>query len=97
MNVFKICTTTTGGLAVAVPGELRGYWEAHQRYGRLPWAELFNATIELCEEGSIVTSYGASNLLAKQELILAEPTMAEILINPDTGSVWVVRLRSFVR
>ncbi|XP_046419011.1 glutathione hydrolase 1 proenzyme-like [Neodiprion fabricii] len=78
-----------GGLAVAVPGELLGYWEAHQKFGRLPWVELFNATIELCEEGSIVTDYLAAYLETKKEQILAEPTMAEILINPDTGSVWL--------
>ncbi|XP_012250890.2 scoloptoxin SSD14-like isoform X2 [Athalia rosae] len=78
-----------GGLAVAVPGELLGYWEAHQKFGKLPWAELFEATITLCEKGHIVTSYLASYLESKSERILAEPTIAEILINPETKSVWV--------
>jgi gamma-glutamyltranspeptidase/glutathione hydrolase len=40
-----------GHLAVGVPGTVAGFWEAHQRYGTLPWNQLIAPAIRLAEEG----------------------------------------------
>lgn len=67
-----------------------GYWEAHKKYGRLPWSELFEPVIKLCETGSIINEYLAAYLVDKEPMIKNESSLARILINPNTGRVWIV-------
>ena len=43
-----------GTVSVSVPGAVDGWWTLHQRYGRLPWKDLFQPAIALAEEGAPV-------------------------------------------
>jgi gamma-glutamyltranspeptidase len=36
---------------IAIPGELKAYWTLHQKYGRLPWAELFKPAVHFARNG----------------------------------------------
>uniref|UniRef100_A0A182QND5 Gamma-glutamyltransferase n=1 Tax=Anopheles farauti TaxID=69004 RepID=A0A182QND5_9DIPT len=77
-----------GGLSIAVPAELKGYWTLHQKYGKLPWKTLVNPTIELCQKGSYVTDYLEKNLSSRKAQLLAYPQLAALFINPKTNDTW---------
>ncbi|XP_043484623.1 scoloptoxin SSD14-like isoform X2 [Leptopilina heterotoma] len=77
----------TGSLSVAVPGELAGYWEAHKRFGNLPWAELFEPSIEICDNGYNLTKSQYKGLQEDNFNIHDDPTLKEMFIDPETGEL----------
>lgn len=42
-----------GAKAAGVPGTVAGFWEAHRRYGKLPWSKLVEPAIKLAEDGFV--------------------------------------------
>ena len=75
IHLVALCTYMAGGLAVAVPGELAGYWAAHQQYGKLNWSRLVLPTAEMVEKGIPVNSHLANSLQEFQKLVIDEPSM----------------------
>ena len=52
-----------GGLAVGVPGEMKGLWTLYTEIGGgVPWSSLLEPTIQLCEQGFLVDATLASAL-----------------------------------
>ena len=43
-----------GSRAAGVPGTVMGLWEAHQRFGKLPWAELLTPAVGYAKNGFTV-------------------------------------------
>lgn len=70
-----------GGLAVAVPGELRGYWELHRRHGRLPWADLLQPAIQMCEEGVEAGPFVTKCLNEYEANVMSSPSLRAIFGN----------------
>jgi gamma-glutamyltranspeptidase/glutathione hydrolase len=54
--------STSGALAVGIPGTISGIFEAHQKFGSLPMTELIQPSIELAIKGIIVTKKQAKRL-----------------------------------
>lgn len=46
-----------GPLTVSVPGAVDGWYELHERYGRLPMSELLQPAIDYADEGFPVTAF----------------------------------------
>lgn len=80
--------TISGGKAIAVPGELKGYWDLHQTHGKLAWSRLFEPVIALCRRGHEVSKYLANILKSRRSVVVGSPTLAEIFINPETKDVY---------
>ena len=56
-----------GHLSVGVPGTVAGFWEAHQRFGSLPWEDLLLPAIKLAEEGFEVPEKLGGGMLTRLE------------------------------
>ncbi|XP_076363348.1 scoloptoxin SSD14-like isoform X2 [Tachypleus tridentatus] len=77
-----------GGLSVAVPGELAGYIVAWKQYGKLPWSELFQPAIEMCENGFSVGKELGMALASNMELIQNESSLRVFFWNTNTNDVY---------
>ncbi|MBV8049254.1 MAG: gamma-glutamyltransferase [Paludibacterium sp.] len=71
-----------GGRSVGVPGVLAMLAMAHRRYGRLPWATLFQPAIRQAEQGFPLSPrlYG---LLAGERFLAQDATARRYFYNPD--------------
>lgn len=68
-----------GHLAAGVPGSVAGMWEAHRRFGSLPWAELVEPAINLAD-GIVVHERLAASLRSYQERLRRFPATAAALL-----------------
>lgn len=90
VDMFANSSKVSGPLSIAVPGELKGYWELHKRYGKLPWAQLIQPTIELCRNGHVVSKFMSEMLMKYRDVVKGTPSLAEIYLNPETGDVYKI-------
>lgn len=48
---YTVNNNFVGGLAVGIPGQLRGMETAWKMHGRLPWADLIQPSIKIARQG----------------------------------------------
>lgn len=81
-------SSTLGRLASGVPGSVAGMFEAHSKYGKLPWKQLLQPAIDLAKKGVVQTEREARGLNAiKKDLLELNPG-TKYFLNP-TGKDWV--------
>ncbi|CAN0336380.1 unnamed protein product [Lampetra fluviatilis] len=93
-DMFDAGSSRIGGLAIAVPGEIRGYALAHRRHGRLPWARLFQPSIALARNGFRMSGPLASAIVEHRQAIEASPSLRDVFCD-DHGEI--LQVNSTVR
>lgn len=65
-NMYNGSKSYSGGpLSIGVPGEVKGYWELHRKYGNATWKELIEPAIEICEDGFLMSKHMADVVESK--------------------------------
>ena len=71
-----------GGQPVGVPGVISALWKQHRKFGKLPWAELFDPAIRLAEDGFKV-SPRLHAAIAESEWLEADEAAQAVYYLPD--------------
>lgn len=75
-----------GNMAIAVPGEIAGYYAMWSRFGRLEWRQLFEPAINMCLNGVPVSRPLADSLSMVDSSIREYKNLREMYINASTNS-----------
>ena len=78
---LRFAEAVVGGRSVGAPGTVRALALAHERYGKLPWASLFEPAITLAEQGAI------SERAGRPVQHFAAPTV-RVVETTAAGDIW---------
>ena len=83
-----------GPLAAGVPGSPAGLYEMHQRYGRLPWADVVEPAILAARDGFVVTPRLSKKIEANADLLARFSSTAAVWLPeghaPAEGSIVIL-------
>lgn len=79
---------------VAIPGTVAGLWEAHRRFGKLPWGTLIAPAIALAERGVVLSDDEAKANADQRAAMADDPAAMAVFFRPDgtayaPGDTWV--------
>lgn len=79
---------------VSIPGTVAGLWEAHRRFGVLPWGSLLAPAIALAERGVVLSDDEAKANADQFKAMSDDPAALAVFFKPDgsayaAGETWV--------
>jgi gamma-glutamyltranspeptidase/glutathione hydrolase len=81
-----------GIYSVTVPGCVRGWEALHERFGRLPWQELFQPAIYYAQNGFPVTEIISDDWKEDEDVLAADPNAKNVFLPngtaPETGVIF---------
>ena len=86
---IKWIKAVIGGRSVGVPGVLKMMYEVHKEKGKLPWATLFQPSIELAENGFVVSPRLAKLVSGKMNPGLSQLSPAKEYFYPNGQAIKV--------
>jgi gamma-glutamyltranspeptidase/glutathione hydrolase len=81
-----------GVLASGVPGTVAGMWEAHQKYGSLPWDQLLSPAVKLAADGFVMPEALAKQIaryIKRLESRSVEVNFADYFASAKAGEVFI--------
>ena len=72
---------------VAIPGTVAGLWEAHQRFGSMPWGKLIAPAIAMAKAGVILSDDEAKANADQKTAMADDPAALAMFFKPD-GSAY---------
>ncbi|HEX5411916.1 MAG TPA: gamma-glutamyltransferase [Terriglobia bacterium] len=70
----------TGILSVTVPGCVMGWWELHQKFGKLPWKELFKPAIYYASHGFPIAQWNSMYWPAYADTLRKDPEAVRVFL-----------------
>jgi gamma-glutamyltranspeptidase/glutathione hydrolase len=74
----------SGPLSAGVPGTVRGLWEMHRKFGRLPWKQCLAPAILLAKNSFVLPPYMAALLTRFDANFRLFPATSDIFCRPDS-------------
>jgi gamma-glutamyltranspeptidase/glutathione hydrolase len=81
-TLLPLAPSRRGGRSVGVPGALPALKAAHERYGRLPWRDLFAPAIRIAEEGFALPPY-LHSILSSRNAAKLHPDLVPLYFGAD--------------
>lgn len=70
--------STERGKTTGVPGEVRGLYELHRRFGKTPWQELVSVAARVAKQGFAVNAHMSGALASQRATLGADPGLSSL-------------------